>query len=422
MMHRFDFLRGEVFVELSGTSPERFFNICRSRKIPLYAISTQVTEKGTCYVAKMRLKDYLRIRPTAKKAHCIPYVRKRLGVPFFVKKYRKRIVFFAGGLYCFWFMWLLSCFVWDISVTGGFVHTEEKLLSYLRDNNITCGMRCEDVNCTDIERQLRIDYPDIGWVSAELRGTKLYLRIAETDMPIMKEENTAPVHLVATADGMVETLVCRRGTPLVKEGDVVKKGDILVSGVVSVIGDNEVEVNRYAVTAEADITLKTVKNYVHSFPRKAEEQNFTGKTKKGYKISYGTRKIFSHMPSHSYANYAIITEDAVLSVHEHFPLPLRMQKTTVSEYVPVVRELTEEEAKVQAQQALDRYLSYLTENRTTILSAETETVVEKDTVKTTGKLLLLSEAWEQIPVQEDEWRQKNADEYSGNNDEPSGGA
>ena len=85
------FIRGFYRIKISGYSPERFFNICRSRKIPLYAISTQVTEKGTCYVAKMRLKDYLRIRPTAKKAHCIPYVRKRLGVPFFVKKYRKQM-------------------------------------------------------------------------------------------------------------------------------------------------------------------------------------------------------------------------------------------------------------------------------------------------------------------------------------------
>ena len=46
----------------------------------------------------------------------------------------------------------------------------------------------------------------------------------------------------------------------------------------------------------------------------------------------------------------------------------------------------------------------------------------KDTVKTEGKLLLLAEAWEQVAVQEDEWRLENADEYSGNNDEPSGGA
>lgn len=422
MKHLFDFFSGTVFVELCGTSPERFFNVCRSRKIPLYEVRTQITDKGTIYVAKMKRRDYFRVRSAAKKSHCIPYVRKRLGLPFFLKKYRNRIAFFAGGIYCFWLIWLLSRFVWDISVTGGFVHTEEELLSYLRETGVVCGMRCDRIDCTEIERKLRIDYPDIGWVSAELRGTKLFLRVAETDMPMLQEEQSVPVHLVATADGMVESLVCRKGTPLVKEGDVVKKGDILVSGVISVIGDNEVEVNRYAVAADADITLKTVKHYSHSFSRKTEEHDYTGESKKGYQFFYGNKKLFSYMPSHSYANYAIITEDAVLSLHAHFPLPVRVEKTIISEYHPVIREYTKDEAEVLAKQALDRYLTYLSENRTTVLSADIKTTVGKDTVKTEGKLLLLAEAWEQVAIQEDEWRQENVDEYRGDNDEPSGGA
>ncbi len=421
MRHVFDFFGGMVFVELSGTSPERFFNVCRSRKIPLYEVGTQMTEKGTVYVAKLKLKDYFRIKQVAKKAHCIPYVRKRIGVPFLVKRYRKRIAFFAGGAYCLWLMWLLSQFVWDISVTGGFVHTEEELLSYLRGTNVVCGMRCEAVDCTEIERQLRIDYPDIGWVSAELRGTKLFLRVAETDMPMVQEENNTPVHLVASADGIVEKLVCRKGTPLVKEGDVVKKGDILVNGVISVVGDNDVEVNRYPVAAEADITLKTIKKYSHSFSRKAEERQYTGKSKKGMTFSFGNKKIFSHMPSHSYTNYAIIAEDAVVSLHEHFPLPFRVQTVTVSEYVPVVRDYEEDEAKALAQAALERYLAYLEENHTTVLSVETKTSVRKDSVVTEGKLVLFADAWEQVAVQEDEWRLQNSDEYSGDNNGTSGG-
>lgn len=417
-----DFFFGTVFVELRGTSPERFINVCRSRKIPLYEVGTRLTGKGTVYVAKMRVRDYLRVRSAARKAHCVPYVRKRLGFPFFVKKYRKRITFFAGGIYFFWLMWLLSRYVWDISVTGGFVHTEEELLSYLRGTGVVCGMPCDNVDCTEIERKLRIDYPDIGWVSAELRGTKLFLRVAETDMPIIQEKEVTPVHLVATADGMVEQLVCRKGTPLVKEGDVVKKGDILVSGIISVVGDNDVEVDRYAVAAEADIILKTVKNYSNSFSDKKIEKNYTGETKTGYTFLYGNKKIFSHMPSHSYTNYAIIKEDAVLSFHKHFPLPFRVQKTTVSEYEPEVVNYTQEEAERQAEQALNRYISYLEQHRTTVLSVEYITVVESGTVKTEGKLLLLTEAWEQVPVQEDEWRLQNSDEYSGNNDGTSGGA
>lgn len=422
MKQLFVFFGGLVFVEFRGTSPERFFNVCRSRNIPLYDICTHETEKGTVTVAKIKLRDYRKVRSVAKKSHCIPYIKKRIGLPFLLNKYRKRVVFFAGAVYCLWLMWLLSRFVWDISVTGGFVHTEEEMLAYLRENHVVCGMRRENIDCAEIERQLRIDYPDIGWVSAELKGTKLFLRLAETDMPSMQEEVEGPVHLVATADGIVERIVCRNGTPLVKEGDVVRAGDILVSGVISVVGDNDTLVNRYAVTADADIFLKTVKQYEHSFPRKIEEKEFTGEEKTGYTISFGNQKIFSHMPSHSYANYAIITEETVLSLHEHFPLPFRIQKTVTSEYIPQEREYTEEEANALAEQAMERYVTYLTEHGTTVLSTDVVTTVGKSMVQTKGKIILLSAAWERQAVQEDEWRMQEVDEYRGIDDGTSGGA
>jgi len=416
------YFQGIVFVEIVGAFPERFINICRSRHIPLYDIATTRQKDKEIYTAKIAGKDYFKIKPVAKKSHCLPKIRKKIGFPFFVKRYKNRLAFLAGGMYCLWFMWILSLFVWDISVTGGFVHTEDEIISYLRENRIVCGMRKDNVDCTELERNIRLDYPDIGWVSVELKGTKLFIRIAETDMPMAKEGEEAPVHLVAATDGKIEQLVCRSGTPMVQVGDVVKKGDILVRGIIDVIGDNDSKLKSYPVRADADIMIQSVRKYSHSLERCYVEKYYTKNTKTGYEFFYGNKKIFSHMPSHSYTNYAIITEDAVLSLHEHFPLPFRVQKRTVSEYVPEVRDYTKEEAECVAKQALDRYLAYLANNNTTVLSAKTETVVGADTVKTEGKLLLLAEAWEQVAVQEDEWRLGNADEYSRDNDEPTGGA
>ena len=416
------FLHGMVFIELAGDFPERFLNICRSRNIPLYELSTIRKDDKVIYTAKIRIKDYFRTKPVARKSHCIPKIRKKIGVPFLWKRYRKRMVFFIGAVYCLWFMWLLSLFVWDISVDGGFVHTEEELLSYLRENYVVCGMRKESVDCTELERKLRVDYPDIGWVSAELKGTKLFIRIAETDMPMRTEDADTPVHIVAATDGKIEQLVCRSGTPLVKVGDVVKKGDILVRGVIDVIGDNDIKTKSYPVCADADVLIQSVKQYAHVMERNYEEKIVTDEVKTGYEIFYGNKKIFSHMPSHSYTNYAIMTEDKVLSLHARFPLPIRVKKTVISEYLPVKKQYSEEEANEQAEQALKRYISYLTECGTIIRSVACTTMVTENEIITSGRLVLISAAWEQVAVQENEWREQNADEYSGNNNEPSGGA
>lgn len=415
------FFHGFVFIELTGEFPERFFNICRSRQIPLYEVATIKNDDKIIYTAQLRISDYFRIKPIAKKSHCIPKIRKKIGMPFFLKRYKKRLAFFIGGMYCLWLMWLLSLFVWDISVTGGFVHTEQELLSYLKENHYVCGMRKESVDCTELERRLRLDYPDIGWVSAELKGTKLYIRIAETDMPMIQEENETPAHIVATADGRIEQLVCRTGTPLVKVGDVVKKGDILVRGVIDVIGDNDIKTKSYPVCADADVLIESIKKYSHSMERMYEEKKFTKKSKTGYDFFYGNKKIFSHMPSHSYTNYAIMTEDEVVSLHDHFPLPFRIKKTVISEYVPVKKQYSEDEAKGQAGQALERYISYLTECGITIRSVDCNTTVTEKEIVTSGKLVLVSAAWEQVAVQENEWREQITDEYSGDHNESSGG-
>lgn len=416
------YFQGIVFVEIVGAFPERFINICRSRQIPLYDVTAIKNSDRVIYTAKIRIKDYFKIKTVARKSHCIPKIRKKLGIPFFLKRYKKRLAFFIGGVYCLWFMWLLSLFVWDISVVGGFVHTEEELLSYLRENRIVCGMRKESVDCTELERKLRVDYPDIGWVSAELKGTKLFIRIAETDMPIIKDEEDTPVHIVAATDGKIEQIICRRGTPLVKAGDVVKKGDILVRGVIDVIGDNDIKTGSYPVCADADVLIQSIKNYSHSMERTYEEKQFTNESETGYTFFYGNKKIFSHMPSHSYTYYAIMTEDKILSLHAHFPLPFRLKKTVISEYIPVKKQYSEEEAHEQAEKALKRYISYLTECGVTIRSVDCTTTVGETEIVTSGKLVLVSAAWEQVAVQENEWREQRVDEYSGNNNEPSGGA
>lgn len=404
MKKLFLYLFGLVLVELRGTSPERFLNICRSKKIPIYDISKLVTKKGTVTCAFLRLKDYKRIRPVARKSHCIPYLKKRIGFPFFLHRFKSRIVFFAGTIYFLWFVWLLSCFLFDIRISGGFLHTEDELLSYLKTQNIVCGMRRSDIDCAEIERRMRIDYPDIGWVSAELLGSKLLLRISETQAKQESTKGTEPVHLVAAADGIIEQLVIRTGRKMVSVGDVVRKGDILVSGVVPIIGDNETLVNQVAVKADADILMKTIKQYRCSVAAFVEEKQFSPKNRSGYSLYLGKQKIFSYLPSHPDSNYDIITKEFVPSELSKFPLLFRLTKTTVCEFTSYQRKLTKEEQEDALQRSFQRYRDYLFLHGTTILSAKLSKRTENNKAIQEGRLVLLSACYEEVPVLQEEWR------------------
>lgn len=73
-------------------------------------------------------------------------------------------------------------------------------------------------------------YNDISWVSAKITGTKLVVQIKEADLKADEEKSAAPGDIVADSDGMIESIVVRRGTAAVAPGDWVRAGDVLIYG------------------------------------------------------------------------------------------------------------------------------------------------------------------------------------------------
>ena len=409
----YEWFIGFVFVELRGIYPERFMNLCSKRNIDLKKMSI----RNNRYYAILTLPQYKKIRPIAKKAHCIPYVRKRIGFPFFWSRYKKRMLFIVGFLGAVCLFLGLSTRVWHISIRGGFVHTEEAMLSYLKEKNIVCGMNKKNLDCAALEKEIRITYTDIGWVSAELKGTKLFIRITETNLPQVREQVEQPSHMIAMSDGIVERIVTRTGTPLVKEGDVVKKGDILISGLVSIVGDNDTPLGTHAVIADGDVLLKTIYHYEHSFETTVTEKQKTGNQKTGFELYIGNYKIFSYTPRYFYIKYDIMKEDVYFKLSHNFILPFRKRTITYAEYEEIKRTYQKEEAQKFAEQCKQRYLQYLQEQNIVITDTEFTTTVSKQRCTTTGTIVAVCSAWEYAAVQTKEEEEEKPNEYSRSSDE-----
>ena len=116
-----------------------------------------------------------------KKTKTRPFIQKRFGLPFLLHRYRKRKVFAIGVVLCCAIVYIMSLFIWEISISGELKHTDESMLKFLKTNHVYMGIQKEKVDCPKIEEAIRAKYPDIGWVSAEIRGTRLLIKIKETD-------------------------------------------------------------------------------------------------------------------------------------------------------------------------------------------------------------------------------------------------
>ncbi len=418
-------LRGYLYIMMTGGSPEHLINLCSGKGIVLWGLSygvdknkKQLGEEDVIY-GYILLKDYRKLRPLVRKAKAVPYIKERHGFPFFLRHVIRRKVYYIGILLFCALVYNMSLYIWDISIEGGYKHTEEQLMKYLQTTGVYSGVKIKSIDCPNIEENIRRDFSDIGWVSAEIKGTRLIVRIVETVIPKLNSEtkktSLSTAHLVAAKDGIVNYIIVRSGTPKVELGSVVKKGDVLISGVVPVIADGENLVENKTVLADGDIKLRTYFEYADSFPLKYSYPVYTNHKKTGYSLSLFGKKIFSHMPRNSYINYDIMTEASTLKLVRNFYLPISFMKTTVSEYNIEEAFYTEAEATKIANEKLLRYLEKLTSQDITILEQRVDVKVENGTCKSVGKIIVEEPAWDYSPINDSEWRVLETDEHSGNN-------
>lgn len=414
MLKRFvRWLLGYLYITLKGDYPEHFMNLCENRNILLWGI---VCEKKQCSCF-IKLKEYRTLKDIAKKTKTVPYIKKRYGFPFFIKKVCKRKVYFIGILLFCILIFSMSRYIWDISIEGGYKHTPEELLAYLNTNGVYSGCKIDEINCPKIEEEIRRDFNDIGWVSAQIKGTRLIINIVETEVPVLvsskRETQLSSAHIVATTDGIITSMIVRSGIPKVKIGSVVRKGEILVSGVVPVIGDDGNTIMNKTVVADADISLKSYINYDYDFSMNYQIKQYTKRQKTGYQLDIKNKKIFYVGPSNSYEHYDIIKDMKTLKLVRNFYLPIKITKIDLYEYTPIDTTYTESEAFERANRILLRYLEILKKNGTTIIENKVRFTIMDSVCKSSGKIVIISDAWGYKEIKDDEWRILETDEHNG---------
>lgn len=407
----FRWLKGFLRIKLKGQSPERFFNLCSNHHIYLWNI---MNIEGV-YECNIMLSDYKKIKAIAKKTHTIPLIMKRNGLPFKAKFYEKRKGFLIGILLFVSIVYILSLYIWDISILGGHTYTPEAMTKFLKNHSVFVGMKKNDINAQNIEELIRLTYKDIGWVSCEVKGTRLIIKIEETKIPEPYLKINENSHIIAAKDSIITDIVTRTGTPLVKIGDVVKKGDTLVSGVVDIVGDNDILVEKKPVIADADILGKTFYEYKDVFPVQYLEKQYTGNVKKAYTLNLMLEKINIYKPRNIYPKYDIIVEDYMLHFNNNFYLPVGYTITTYPEYIEIKKKYSKEEAIAKATSKLNRFLDKLKEEDVLILENNVKISMDNKNVVAQGKIIVLESIMEYKTVNDDEWRNIEVDESSGNN-------
>ena len=380
-------LAGYLRIRVEGYSPERFLNLCCYHGIFLWNLRPA---KGA-YEMNIRVRDFRRLRPMVRKSRAKVRIIQKRGVPFFIHKYRGRKLFFTGSVIAICLIFLLSSFIWRIQIDGNLARTDEVLLSFLTEKGIACGMAKKNVDCDRIEKDIRMEYDDIIWVSAYVHGSCLKIKVREN--PDRKELQTeaeaeAPMDIVAEADGIIQKIITRKGNPLVREGSEVKKGEILVSGSVEVKNDSD-EVTGYQYrVSDADIIAQTTVAYTDILDRLHPVWKDTGKKSWRFWIETPERLYLFGRRELPYPEYNALTCRYILYLERHFPFPVSVRVERSKESRKEEISYTDREAREILSYNFEKFCARLEKKGVQISENDVKIYRETNRYSAKGKLVL----------------------------------
>lgn len=381
------YFKGNVNIEVYGFSPERFLNLCAARDIYIWDLK-KIQDHYTC---SMSAADFKKLPSITRKTKTQVRILKKNGLAFTQRHFRKRKLFFLGILLCVLIFIILSFFIWDISIIGNKSHSDEELLAFLNEKQIGIGVAKNQLNAEEIVQLIRTGFPDIVWVSVQIKGTRLFveLRENETGEVSLTTQNSEATDLVSETDGIITSIITRKGTPLVKTGDEVKAGQILVCGRLDIIGDDESVVAYEYCHADADIDIKSNLDYNDSISLVYKEKIFTDKKQHNLTfILFGKKLCFGR--KNKFKNFESSSKLYTLKIGKNFCLPFSLNIKTTREYIPKDSEYDQKQAVRIVKDNLEQFCKNLSEKGVQLLEKNVKIVCDGKKCIATGNLVILN--------------------------------
>jgi len=390
-----NWFKGFLRITVSGKGTERFLNLCGYKNIVLWDI--EKTESG--FELYISIKAFKELKDIVRKTKVKVVILHKEGLPFFVSTIQKRKLFLLGCMIAI-FVWSISgYFLWDIKITGNYYITKEQIEDYLYQNDIHIGMQKKKLDIEILEKSMRLTFPQIKWISGKLVGTTFMLDIKESEnveqIGIYEENNS--YNIVADTDGLIESIIVRKGIPKVKQGDMVTEGTVLVEGIVPVMNDDGTLREELAVKSDADILLRHTIQYQDSLPQKYVRKEYTGRTKKIPYIRFGETEVRFGKQSEYIRSDKVINEKT-FGMFEQLRLSVCWGTFIHREYLNKELLYTRDEASLILQEKLMNFIDSLSEKGVQII--EKNVKIEKDSQKwlLTGEILVSEPVNNLIPM------------------------
>ena len=370
-------------IHISGWEVERFLNICKHNGV---SFSNIIADK-TGIFATVAYKQWKHICQLQEKCQVQCSIVIETGMAPILKKYKKRVVFFICILLFGMAVFYSSLFVLHIEVEGTTVYTEEEIAEYVSQNLVPIGTKRKEISIAQLEKDLRMQYDQVAWITCEVDGTRLVVRIVETVSKEDIKSYDTPCNIVAVRDGVVLDLLAKSGQKVVSPGDEVKKGDILITGVVNVYNEYEELIETNYVAADGLVYGQTEYSYEQTFPMDYTEKKQGKKKKMGIALRFGTNVKTIYEPKNTEGLEQVGTTHT-MHIGNAYYLPVSIVLTKYYQPEYKTKTYTDDEAKEKQKRMLQKYMDDLKKKGVEILENNVTIDIKNGNCTASGTLVV----------------------------------
>ncbi|MDR3309838.1 MAG: sporulation protein YqfD [Oscillospiraceae bacterium] len=269
-MRAANYLRGVVEAETKAVYPERFVNICAANDVGFWDMcSGDGVVRASMYAA-----DFRRLRRLSPELGFEVTRINRAGLPFFLRKMRRRHILLAGLAAVFIALRVSAMFVWTITVSGNTEVPSREILRALRESGFSRGTFVYSVKSEVLANDVILKIPELSWLAVNLSGARAEVLVRERVPKPELSDETLTFSVAAAKSGVITKLSVLEGSPLVAVGSTVTAGETLVSGVVA-----DRRGGARAVHALANVEARTWYELSARMPLGMSAKRYTGREK-----------------------------------------------------------------------------------------------------------------------------------------------
>lgn len=227
------------------------------------------------------------MRPLVRKTDCSVKIQSKHGLSQLLFRYKKRKWFFFGAILFILMMFVCDRFVWDIKIVGNETTDTNVIIENLKECGLKKGALRSLLDEKEIKNEMLIKMPELSWIWPDLGGSKVIVTVKEKLLAPEIFDMEDYKNIVASKDGVIESMIVKSGNPMVKIGDTVICGDVLVSGVL----ESQKDLAPRYVQADAEVYAAVWYEKSKAVSRDYIIKRETGRQEKKYTFKIGGLKI-----------------------------------------------------------------------------------------------------------------------------------